>query len=220
MHGPTEPGVCTPVADFMNGNVVRWKKMIQNLVRSNPGELRLMHLENRLLMTDHLAYQRWSVCCIHFNTLQGRRWINDAFQTKNEELEEELRTTDSLARTSLTGRDRVRSNVPEPLANRLKPLAQETSAATPAAPSSDVGEKLGTAPPPRRQPFKRRLEDLTSKNPTSSQASTSASNFPATIPVPAGNSSSNLAPVEEVESANVLPWNPPDPVHGDSTRLT
>ena len=197
MHGPTEPGVRTPLADFMNGNVVRWNEMIQNLVRSNPGEFRLMDLENTLLMTDHLAYQRWSASCIHFNTLQGRRWINDAFQMKNEELEEELRTTDSLARTSLTGRGRVRSNVPEPLANRLKPLTQETSGA-----------------------FERRLEDLTSKNSTSSQASKSASNLPATIRVPAGNSAANLAPAEEVESASVLNWNRPDPVHGDSTRLT
>ena len=37
----------TPVADFMN--------VIRSLIRSNPGELRLMHLENTLRMSDHLT---------------------------------------------------------------------------------------------------------------------------------------------------------------------
>ena len=83
--------------------------MIRNLIRSNPGKLRLMDLENTLRMTDHLALTRDD---IHFNNLNGWRWINDAFRTKIEEIEEELGTTDSLARTSLTGRGRVRSNVP------------------------------------------------------------------------------------------------------------
>ena len=105
-------------------------------------------------MTDHLALTRHG---IHFNTLEGRRWINDPLQTNIEELEEELRTNDSLARTSLTGRGRVRSNVPDPLANRMGPLASETSGATPTAPSSDVREGLGTATPPRMQPLESRL---------------------------------------------------------------
>ena len=63
--------------------------MTRNLVRSNPSELRLMDLENTLRMTDHLALTRDR---IHFNTLQGRRWINDVFQTKREEMEQELKT--------------------------------------------------------------------------------------------------------------------------------
>ena len=70
------------------------------------------------------------------------------FQTKIEKMEDELRTTDSLARTSLSGGGRVRANVPEPLASRLGPLAMEAGATAPAASSSDVRERLGTAPPP------------------------------------------------------------------------
>ena len=64
------PEVGTAVADFMNGNVARWNEMICNLVRSNPGELRLMDLEDTLRMTDQLALTRDG---IHFNTLLGRR---------------------------------------------------------------------------------------------------------------------------------------------------
>ena len=97
---PQNPKVGTPVAYFMNGNVTRWNDMTSSLVRSNPSELRLMNLENMLRMTDHLALIRDG---IHFDTQQGRRWINDVFQTQIEEMEQELMTTDSLVRTSSTG---------------------------------------------------------------------------------------------------------------------
>ena len=76
---PQNPGVGTPVADFMNGNVTRWNEMTRSLVRSNPIELRFMDLENMLRMIDHLALTRDG---IHFNTQQGRRRINDVFQTQ------------------------------------------------------------------------------------------------------------------------------------------
>ena len=82
--------------------------MVRSLIRSNPCELRLMDLENTLRMTDHVALTREG---IYFNTLQGRRCINDAFQTRIEEIEGELKTTDALARISLTVTGRVRSNV-------------------------------------------------------------------------------------------------------------
>ena len=52
----------------------------------------------------------------------------------------------------------MRGNVPEPLASRFGPLATEVSGAAPAAPSSDVRERLGTAPPFRRQPSERELD--------------------------------------------------------------
>ena len=76
---PQNPEVGTPVADFMNGNVTRWNDMTRCLVRSNPSELRLMDLGNMLHMIDHLALIRDE---IHFNTQQGRRWINNVFQTQ------------------------------------------------------------------------------------------------------------------------------------------
>ena len=164
---PQDPVVGTPVGDFMNGNVTRWNEMTRSLVRSNPSELRLMDLENMLRMIDHLALTRGG---IHFNTQQGRRWINDGhvFQTQIGEMEQELRTTNSLARTSSTGGGRVRGNVPESLANLLGPLAMETGAPAPIAPSSDVRERLGTVPP-RRQPLESRLGRSVHQNQTSSQ---------------------------------------------------
>ena len=158
---PQNPEVGTPVADLMNGNVTRWNEMTRSLVRSNPSEVRLMDLENMLRMVDHLALIRDG---IHFNIQQGRHWINDVFQTQLREMEQELRTTSSLARTSSTGGGRVRGNVPESLANRLGPLAMETGGAAPVAPSSDVRERLGTAPPPRTQPLESRLGRLVDQN--------------------------------------------------------
>ena len=104
---PQNPEMRTPVADFTNGSVTRWNEMTRNLVRSNPSELRLMDLENMLRMIDHLA----------LTTQQGRRWINDVFQTQLREVEQELRTTNSLARTSSTGGGRVRGRNHSPIAS-------------------------------------------------------------------------------------------------------
>ena len=101
------------------------------------------------------------------------------------------------------------SSVPESLTNRLGPLASEANGTAPAAPNSDVREKLETALPPRRQPLESRLGRPNDQNQTSSQISTSASNLPATIPAPAWNSSASTVPSEGVESSSVLLWNRP-----------
>ena len=137
---PQNPLVGTTVADFMNGNVTRWNEMIRSLVRNNPGELRLLDLENMLRMIDHIALTRDGV---HFNTQRGRHWVNDVFQTQLREVEQESRATSSLARTSSTGGNRIKASVPESLVDRLGPLAMETAAAAPVAPSSNVRERLG-----------------------------------------------------------------------------
>ena len=75
--------------------------MIRNIGGSNLGDLRLMNLDNTLRKTEQRALTRDG---INFNTQQGRRGINDAFQTKIMELEEELRTTDFLTWTDSTDR--------------------------------------------------------------------------------------------------------------------
>ena len=107
-----------------------------------------------------------------------------------------MRTTDSLARTSSTGGGRVRGNVPEPLANRLGPLAMETVATAPVAPSWDLRERLETAPPPRRQPLESRLARPIDQSQTSFQTVTRTSNPPATVPAPAGSPSTSATPAE------------------------
>ena len=206
---PQNPEVGTPVADFMNGNVTPWNEMTRSLVRSNHCELRLMDLENMLRMIDHLALTRDG---IQFNTQQERRWINDMFQTQLREVEQELRTTNSLARTSSTGGGRVRGNVPESLANRLGLLAMETGTAAPVTPSSDVRERLGTAPPPRRQPLESRLGRSVDQNQTTSQTVSRTGNPHATAtPASTTNQSTSAVPAEGVEASSLLLWNPPDP---------
>ena len=184
-----------PVADFINGNVTRWNEMTRGLVRSNPSELRLMDLENMLRVIDHLTLTRNG---IHLNTQQGRRWINDVFQTQLRELEQELRTTSSLARTSSTGGGRVRGNVPESLANRLGPLAMETGAAA-----------LGA---PRTQPLESRLGRSVDQNRISSQTVSRRSDTPATAtPASTTGQTMSAVPTEVVEPNSVLLWNRPDP---------
>ena len=163
---PQNPMVGIVVADIMNGNVTRWNEMTRSLVRNNPGELRLLDLENMLRMIDHIALTRDG---INVNTQQGRHWINDVFQTQLREVEQESRATSSLAWTSSTGGSRIRGSVPESLVNRLEPLATKTATAAPIAPSSDVRERLGNAPPPRTQPLGSRLGRSVDQNRNNSQ---------------------------------------------------
>ena len=205
---PQNPEVGTPVADFMKCNVTRWNEMTRSLVRSNPSELRLMDLENVLRTIDHLALTRDG---IHFNTQQGRRWINDVFQTQLREVEQELGTTNSLAWTSSTGRGRVRGTKPESLANCLGPLATEIGAAAPVAPSSDVRERLGTAPPARTQPLESRLGRSVDQNRTRSQTLSRRNDPPATAtPASTTGQSTSAVAAEGVEPSSVLLWNRPD----------
>ena len=206
---PHNPEVGTPVADFMNGNVTRWNEMTRTLVRSNPSELRLMDLENLLRMIDYLKLTRDG---IQINTQQGRRWIHDVFQTQIGEMEQELRTTNSLARTSSTRGGRVRGNVPESLANRLVHLAMGTGATAPVALSSDVRERLGTDPLPRRQPLESRLGRSIDQSQTSSQTISRTKNSHATAtPASTVNSSTSATPTEGIEPSSLLLWNRPDP---------
>ena len=208
---PQNPLVGTTVADFMNGNVTRWNEMIRNLVGNNPGELRLLDLENMLRMIDHIALTRDG---IHFNTQRGRHLVNDVFQTQLREVEQESRATSSLARTSSTGGSRIRASVPKSLVNRLGPLAMETAAATPIAPSSNVRERLGTAPPPRTQPLESRLGRSVVQNRNNSQTVSRRNDPPATAnPASAAGPSTSAVPEEGVEPGSVLIWNQSDPSH-------
>ena len=101
--------------------------------------------------------------------------------------------------------------MPEPLASRLGPLVTEARSSAPAAPSSDVRERLRTAPPPRRQPLESRLGRPNDQNQTTCQTSARASNLPATTRAPAGNPSASTASAEDIQPNNLLLWNRPDP---------
>ena len=101
--------------------------------------------------------------------------------------------------------------MPESLANRLGPLAMETGAAAPVAPSSDVRERLGTAPPPRSQPSESRLRRSVDQNRNSSQTVSRRNELPATAnPASTTEQSTSAVPAEGVEPSSVLLWNRPD----------
>ena len=130
--------------------------MIRNLTTGNHNELRLMDVANTLRMVDHGALTKDG---IHFNTRPGIQWINDAFQTRIEEMEAELRImVNPVTRGSPACR--VRSYVPQAFVNRLGPLTTEANVVQP-SPSSNVRERLTDvrhqvrerAPPNRRGNF-------------------------------------------------------------------
>ena len=104
--------------------------------------------------------------------------------------------------------------MPESLVNRLGPLATETATAATIAPSSNVRERLGTAPPPRTQPLESRLGRSVDQNRNNSQTVSRRNDPPATAnPASAAGPSTSAVQVEGVEPSSVLLWNRPDPSH-------
>ena len=174
---PLNPGAGLPIADFMNGKATQWNAMIRNLIAANPKELRLMNNENALRMVNHSALTNNG---IHFNTQKGIQWINDEFQTKIGEMQAEARTmVDPVARGSTAGR--VRSHVPQPLADRLGPLTVRANVVQP-TPSSDVRERLGTAPTLRGRSSENRLGTRGDPPQVAHQATTSTASQPTRAP--------------------------------------
>ena len=87
----------------------------------------------------------------------------------------------------------------------------EAGGAAPAAPSLDVRERLGTAPPTRRQSLESRLGRPNDQNQTNSQTSTRACNLPTTTASLIEKPSASTEPADGIESNCVLLWNRPDP---------
>ena len=96
----------------------------------------------------------------------------------------------------------------------------ESAAATPIAPSSNVKERLGTAPPPRTQPLESRLGRSVVQNRNNSQTGSRRNNPPVTAnPASAAGPSTSAVPAEGVEPGSVLLWNRSDPSHWGQCKL-
>ena len=125
-----------------------------------------------------------------------------------------MRATSSLAWTSSTGGGTIRGSETESLANHLGSLATETATAAPVAPSSNVRERLGTAPPPRTQPLKSRLGRSVDQNRNNSQTVSRRSDPPDTAnPASTAGPSTSAVLTEAVDPGSVLLWNRPYPSH-------
>ena len=105
--------------------------------------------------------------------------------------------------------------MPESLANRLGPLATETVGAATVAPSSNVRDRLGTAPPPRPQSIGSRLgRSVEQNNRNNSQTASRRNDPPATTnPASTAGPSTSTVPAEGIESGSRLLWNRSDPSH-------
>ena len=167
----------------------------QDLKAEIPNELRLMDLENALRMVDHRALAR---DMINFNTQRGIQWINDAFQTRIEEMEAEVETmVNPGQRGSPAGR--VSSHVP---------LTTEANVVQPTT-SSDMRERLGTTPASRG----RSLESRRGGGPpqVATQPTTSTANQPKKVPSAQKNSQADPAAIIDTSKTSELLWNRPDP---------
>ena len=158
-----------------------------------------MDVESALRMVDHGA----------FNTQPGIQCMNDEFQTKIEEMEAELRTmVNPVARGSPDGR--VRSHVPQPLANRLGPPATEANVVQP-TPTSDARERLRTVPGLRGRSLENRLGTRGGPPQVAHQATTSIATQPTRTPPAQRISQADHAAVIDTSKVSELLRNRPDP---------
>ena len=203
---PLNPDAGSPIADFMNGNATQCYTMIRNLIADNPSKLRLMDVETALRRVDHSALTRDG---IHFNTQQGIQWINDAFQTKMTEMQAEVRMmVNPVVRCSPAVR--VESHVPQPLAIRLEPLTTEANVVQP-TPSSDVRERLGTAPTPRGRSLENRHGTRGGPPQVAPQATTSTASQPTRAPSAQRNSQADPAAIIDRSKISAVLWKRPGP---------
>ena len=91
----------------------------------------------------------------------------------------------------------------------------ETAAAATVAPSSNVRDRLGTAPPPSTQPIESRLgRSVDQNNRNNSQTASRRNDPPATTnPASVAVPSTCAVAAEGIESGSVLLWNRSDPSH-------
>ena len=135
--------------------------------------------------------------------------MNDEFQTMIEEMEAELRTMlNPVARESPAAR--VKSHVPQTLANRLGPLATEANMVQ-RLPSSDVRERLGTASSSRGRTLENRLGTRGGPPQVGLQATTSTATQRTRTPPTQRISQADPAAVIDTSKVSELLRNRPDP---------
>ena len=76
-----------------NERFITWNNIVRNLASRNAGRIFLMSLEHDLRALDHA---RFTTDGIHFDSIEGQRWMNRVFQEQLVELAVELFDTGVL----------------------------------------------------------------------------------------------------------------------------
>ena len=100
-----------------NEGVVRWINILKNLASRNAGRMILMDIEEHGLRAMDQA--RLTTDGIHFDSIEGRAWLNRVFQERLIELEVELFDTGVLKEEGSSNETVITTFVPPSLETRL-----------------------------------------------------------------------------------------------------
>ena len=92
-----------------NGGVIRWNKILRKLASRNAGRMILMDIEHELRAMDQA---RLTTDGIHFDSIEGKSWMNRVFQERLDEMEVELFDTGVLKKKETTNEPAISTFVP------------------------------------------------------------------------------------------------------------
>ena len=153
-----------------NEGVIRWNNILRNLASRNARRMILMDIEHEVSAMDQA---RLTTDGIHFDSIEGKAWMNRVFQERLDEME--LFDTGVLKKEETTNEPAISTIVPPNLDTRLGTvpvLTYRPQSSSEPGQRTDVQDRLGEAPVRRTIHPRRRLRPV---NPTAETTSTSRS---------------------------------------------
>ena len=90
---PMSTKMLTAAGRRHNEGAIRWNNILRNLASRNAGRMILMDIEHELRAMDQA---KLTTDGIHFDSIEGKAWLNRVFQERLDELEVELFDTGVL----------------------------------------------------------------------------------------------------------------------------
>ena len=184
-----------------NEGVGRWNNILRNLASRNAGRMILMDIEHELRAMDQA---RLTTDGIHFDSIEGKAWLNRVFQERLDELEAELFDTGVLKEEGTVSDAVITTFVPPSLETRLGTVPAVTNyrqqSSSEPGQRTDVQDRLGEAPMRRTIYPSRRIGPV---NPIEETAGTSRSDT--------RSETTNTSREERRPSRGSLMWSRPIP---------
>ena len=166
-----------------NERVVRWNNILRNLASRNAGRMILMDIEHELRAMDQA---RLTTDGIHFDSIEGKAWLNRVFQGRLDELEVKHFDTGVLKEEGASNEQVITTFVPPNLETRLGmvpavTIYRQQSSSEPDQ-RTDIQGRLGEAPMRRTINPRRRLgpvnpmEETTSTYRSDTRSETTSTN--------------------------------------------
>ena len=168
---PISTKMLTATGRRHNEGAIRWNNILRNLANRNAGRMILMDIEHELRAMDQA---RLITDGIHFDSIEGKAWLNRVFQERLDEMEVEIFDTGVLKKEETSNKPAISTFVPPNLETRLGAVPAVTfyrpQKSSEPGQRTDVEDRLGEAPLRKTINPRRRLGPV---NPTAETTSTS-----------------------------------------------